>query len=663
MLIAFSRSPLKASKPPSTGTTTPVTNDAAALQSQTTVPASSSGSPKRPAGVDATMRCPRAVSPPGVVEQERAVLLADEEAGCDRVHAHAARRQLDGEPPGQVLDRRLRGAVADDARERAVRRQRRDVDDRSVARRVAVDHGGTEDLSRQHRAVEVELDHLVEGGCRQLEERLLADRRCGDVAAGGVDEHVDAPPAVEHGRARMLELRGVEHVGLEHERRVSEAQRELFEALATPCEQADPGAGAGEPPCDRAAEHARGAGDDCDAIAEAEQLGGGVAHTGESPTLDRRSCVRLSVITDEIDARLGPALDLCDELGIAAVELRTIEGVQIVDSGADSLRATRRELDRRGFRVCAIASPFLKCNRDDDPLAAERVLDRALETAAIMSAPVVRAFGYWREPDPGAALAELGVALGRSAARAHAAGVTLALENEHECNVATSAEALAALDAAASLHLRLIWDPGNAAMLDPRAFAGLGGLETICDRVAHVHLKDVTSSGSWTRVGDGIVDFSALLGYLVAAEYEGYLSFETHYQRDGSGELATRDCVAALRSSPLTRASSCRYEAALRRDRRRCDRTAPSPGDRGLDDVELVGISALDVERASECSRTTPAAPHSPITETCSRLSPTSSSSARRIRRIRRSRSSPSTEVRMCSSRSPSRWRCATPMR
>ena len=30
--------------------------------------------------------------------------------------------------------------------------------------------------------------------------------------------------------------------------------------------------------------------------------------------------------------------------------------------------------------------------------------------------------------------------------------------------------------------------------------------------------------------------------------YDGYLSFETHYQRDGSGELATRDCVAALRS-------------------------------------------------------------------------------------------------------------------
>ena len=85
----------------------------------------------------------------------------------------------------------------------------------------------------------------------------------------------------------------------------------------------------------------------------------------------------------------------------------------------------------------------------------------------------VRAFAYWREPDPSAALPDLGKALGAAAARAHDAGVTLALENEHECNVATSGEARAALDATNSPYLRLIWDPGNAAMLDPAHSTGL----------------------------------------------------------------------------------------------------------------------------------------------------------------------------------------------
>ena len=254
--------------------------------------------------------------------------------------------------------------------------------------------------------------------------------------------------------------------------------------------------------------------------------------------------MRLSVITDEIDPSLDRALDVCEELGIDAVELRSLGGVQVVDLGLGDFRSIRTTLDRRGFAVSAIASRFMKCGRGEPQ---DAVLVATLQAAQMLGAPIVRAFSYWREDDARAALPDAGRALHAAAERAHAAGVTLALENEHECNVATSAEARAALDAAASPHLRLIWDPGNAAMLDPSAFTGLGGFEDIRARVAHVHVKDVTASQEWTRIGDGIVDFAALLRYLDETRYDGYLSFETHYQRDGSGELATRDCVAALR--------------------------------------------------------------------------------------------------------------------
>ena len=254
--------------------------------------------------------------------------------------------------------------------------------------------------------------------------------------------------------------------------------------------------------------------------------------------------MRLSVITDEIDPSLDRALDVCEELGIDAVELRFLDRVQVVDLGPDDLRGIRAKLDRRGFAVSAIASPLMKCGRGESQ---DAVLSAALQAAEMLGAPIVRAFAYWREAEARAALPDAGRALHAAAERAHGAGVTLALENEHECNVATSAEARAALDAAASPHLRLIWDPGNAAMFDPSAFTGLGGLEDIRERVAHVHVKDVTAEQEWTRIGDGIVDFAVLLRYLDETGYDGYLSFETHYQRDGSSELATRDCVAALR--------------------------------------------------------------------------------------------------------------------
>ena len=46
---------------------------------------------------------------------------------------------------------------------------------------------------------------------------------------------------------------------------------------------------------------------------------------------DTSSSMRLSVLTDELDPGLARALDVCEELEIEAVELRTLDGRQIVD--------------------------------------------------------------------------------------------------------------------------------------------------------------------------------------------------------------------------------------------------------------------------------------------------------------------------------------------
>jgi sugar phosphate isomerase/epimerase len=257
--------------------------------------------------------------------------------------------------------------------------------------------------------------------------------------------------------------------------------------------------------------------------------------------------VRLSAFTDEIDQSLSRALDVCEELGIDAVELRVVDGRPIVVYDQDELSALRAELDRRGFSVVAIASPYLKCNRGDDLEEQLVIHERAVTAATILGAPIVRAFSFWREPDPLAVMRELGPALRRAAESAQAAGVALAIENEHDCNVGSAAEAAAALEAAGAPALGVIWDAGNAAMLDPAGYSGLGGLETIYDRVVHVHLKDVDRDRNWVRIGDGVVDHSALFKFLSDSGYDGYLSFETHFDLDGGREAATRANVAAAR--------------------------------------------------------------------------------------------------------------------
>jgi L-ribulose-5-phosphate 3-epimerase len=273
--------------------------------------------------------------------------------------------------------------------------------------------------------------------------------------------------------------------------------------------------------------------------------------------------VEVSVITDEISQDIVHALDVCDEMGVRAVELRSVAGANVAEHPRESLEALAAEIDRRGFRVSAIASSYLKCGigpdgrgsgelhnepsrtRDEQTM----VLAGAIRAAQATGAPMLRAFSFWREADPAAVRPEIAETLRDASTSVGDAGLRLGLENEHECNVATGAEAAAVLREVRSATVGLIWDPANAAKLAPRAFLDdpLGGYSTVRGWVIHVHVKDVSEQGEWVPLGEGLVDHVALLRELEAARYEGFVSVETHYRVDGSGERATRDSVRTLR--------------------------------------------------------------------------------------------------------------------
>ena len=136
--------------------------------------------------------------------------------------------------------------------------------------------------------------------------------------------------------------------------------------------------------------------------------------------------------------------------------------------------------------------------------------------------------------------------LAEAVERAQEAGLELALENEHECNVGTGAEARLVLDLIPSPSFGLVWDPGNEAMMGSEPFPG--GYSHVRGRVSHVHLKDVDDEGNWTKVGTGIIDYPGQLRALAEDGYTGVLSLETHYEVPGGGlEGATRESIAAVR--------------------------------------------------------------------------------------------------------------------
>lgn len=269
------------------------------------------------------------------------------------------------------------------------------------------------------------------------------------------------------------------------------------------------------------------------------------------------SRMRPAVITDELGDDLETALDECVRLGLAAVELRSVDGRNVVDLEDGELDAAMSEAHARGLTVAALATPVFKCSVPGDDAVTRgalhgaraagleehwQMLDRAAAMAARHSVPYLRVFSFWRIPEPEDVRDVVVATLAAARRRIDELPVELLLENEHDCNVATAAETRAVLDAVPGL--RVIWDPGNhvragGAAWDaaPTAFA---------DRVAHVHLKDVDLDRTWVPLTMGVIPFDTVLETLAGSGYDGVLSLETHSKIDGSALRATEYSLSAL---------------------------------------------------------------------------------------------------------------------
>ena len=262
---------------------------------------------------------------------------------------------------------------------------------------------------------------------------------------------------------------------------------------------------------------------------------------------------RLAVITDEISSDIDHALDVCTELGISAVEIRTVGSDTITDIDDDGIGAIRKSLDRHQCSVVSIASPFLKCDYwGENEMEHQRqlgILRRSIAIAQQLDAPLVRAFNFWRQPDPKLLYQPALAALTEATAICHDSGVLLGLENEHACTAATGEEAAWFLDRIADDTIGVIWDPGNEAVVGSNPFPD--GYSHIKSRIHHVHLKDaaaIAPDPTFKVMGEGVIDYAGQFRALAGAGYDGSLSLETHVGKtDEEKEAASRSSVAAIR--------------------------------------------------------------------------------------------------------------------
>lgn len=277
--------------------------------------------------------------------------------------------------------------------------------------------------------------------------------------------------------------------------------------------------------------------------------------------------IPIAAITDEFSPKLSEALPVMIEIGMSAAELRVIDGKNILDLEGEELKRTKEALDGAGLPVVSIASPLLKCVLPNGPeldsrfqhdvFAAKhtfedqaRLTEQAFKVAKFFGARVIRVFSYWRTVKPEMCLDAIIEALGGLARQAEKEDLIIGLENEHACNLGTAAETVRALAFVPHPNLMMVWDPANALVAGEDPFPG-GYSLLPKNRIAHVHAKDCHMEGGkpiWGPLGTRRVLWKEQIGALLADEYAGFISLETHWPGPGGNKLeASRICGWNLR--------------------------------------------------------------------------------------------------------------------
>ena len=275
----------------------------------------------------------------------------------------------------------------------------------------------------------------------------------------------------------------------------------------------------------------------------------------------------LAAITDEFSPDLDVALEAMRAIGMEGAELRTVGGRNVLDLSREEIERAGEAVKARRMTVVGIASPLLKCvlpgapeidgRFQQDVFASkhtfedqERLAGRAFEIARQLGTGLIRVFSYWRTVEPERCSDAVAEALTKLAEQGAEQGVTIGLENEHACNVATGAEAARMLERVKHANLKLVWDPANAMVAGEVPFPyGYGRLPI--GRIAHVHAKDCHMDGHtpvWGPLGTRAVDWKGQLRALGDSGYGGWLSLETHWAGPGGDKLeGSRICGWNLR--------------------------------------------------------------------------------------------------------------------
>ena len=271
----------------------------------------------------------------------------------------------------------------------------------------------------------------------------------------------------------------------------------------------------------------------------------------------RRSDLTLCFITDEVSPSLDEGLAFARTEGIGTVDLRVIDGRNVLELSRADLNDAARRIRVAGLSVSCICTPLLKWSPpgkttkakgdqfgfDLGDRAPSRVYAQAFEAAEVLGARNLRIFSYLAYD--GYSVDDLRGPIEDLLLLADRFDMKLHVENEGVCNIVGFAELEALVTAYRHPRLRALPDIANAYRRgQPPSAEDLARLLPYSDIL---HFKDYSNAARrFVAIGEGDIPLTSLLGATLSAHTAPLtLTIETHAPSEPAA--TTRRSVHGLR--------------------------------------------------------------------------------------------------------------------
>lgn len=243
--------------------------------------------------------------------------------------------------------------------------------------------------------------------------------------------------------------------------------------------------------------------------------------------------ITLSAFGDEISPDLDVQMDVLASEGIRHLDLRSVNGKNVLKFTDEEAADIKKRLNVRGFRVASIGSPIGKIMITDDFDTHLKEFRRAIQLAHFFGTPYIRVFSFYmpKGKSPYIYRAEVLKRMKKLAEIAEQEGVILVLENDVGLYGSSGERAKEILNYVHSPYLYAAFDPANfiRSQVNP-----IEAYQLVKPYVAYYHMKDARfNTGQVVPPGEGDADLPKLLVSIKADNYTGFMSIEPHLKAEG----------------------------------------------------------------------------------------------------------------------------------